>query len=259
MLSHAIAARFHCRFVILGAVLTTCLLASMTAMAQPAKPAPAAQPLPTGTFITEKSWGTLTLKRGGGKLMFNLTAVGDNAHTCDLEGEIRGLKADLTEKGEKEGCIVSFKPGADRISVSGSENGLCRNFCGMRADFEGEYFQAPAQCLMDSVEKARAQFRKLYDRKQYAEARALLEGSLKQCSKFMGMVITAWIRNDLSVAMHKQGDRKACLEILSPLAEDAAKKDTVLREELPPTDADIYLPAVRATRTNLKLCNQLKP
>lgn len=259
MLSRVIAGPSSSLILARWLVLPVALMLSLTAGAQPAKPAAPAQTVPTGTFITEQSWGTLTIKRQGAKLLFNLSAVGANAHTCDLEGEIRGLKADLTEQGEKEGCIVSFKPGADRIAVSASENGLCRNFCGMRADFEGEYFQAPAQCLVDSVEKARAQFRKLYDRKQYAEARSLLEGSLKQCTKFIGPVTTAWIRNDLSVAMHKQGDRKACLDILSPLAADAAKKDAELRDEMPPTDADIYMPVMRATRTNLKLCNQLKP
>lgn len=219
----------------------------------------AATPLPTGTFITEKSWGTLEIRQDGAKTLFSLSAFGGNAHTCELEGEIRGRVADLTEPGEKEGCKVTFTPQADRVSVKGSANGLCRNFCGVRADFEGDYHRAPQQCLADNVDKSRAQFRKLYDRKQHAEARQLHESTLKACGRFIGPVTQAWLRNDLAVALHKLGERKACLDALAPLAGDAERKDSALRESLPPTDAENYLPAVRAARHNLKLCRQLAP
>jgi hypothetical protein len=50
------------------------------------------------------------------------------------------------------------------------------------------------------------------------------------------------------------GDRAACLKTLQPLAEDAALSDDGVKENYPPADAEIYLPVVRATRTNLKLC-----
>jgi hypothetical protein len=50
------------------------------------------------------------------------------------------------------------------------------------------------------------------------------------------------------------GDFTACQRTLQSLAADAAKTDEALREKYPPSDADSYLPIVKAARTNIKLC-----
>jgi hypothetical protein len=73
----------------------------------------------------------------------------------------------------------------------------------------------------------------------------------------MSWLETASIRNDLAVTQYHLHDRAACLSTLDPLAADAAKSDAAIRENFPPTDADDYLPLVKAARTNLKLCNAL--
>ncbi len=65
------------------------------------------------------------------------------------------------------------------------------------------------------------------------------------------------IRNDLAVTLYHLHDRAACLSVLEPLAEDASKTDAAIRENYPPTDADDYLPLIKAARTNLKLCKAL--
>jgi len=41
---------------------------------------------------------------------------------------------------------------------------------------------------------------------------------------------------------------------LQPLAEHTAQTDDDIKGMYPPFQADIFLPVVRATRTNLKLC-----
>ena len=59
--------------------------------------ASAAEPLlQTGDYVTERGWGTLVIKRGnGGALNFKLEAMGANAHSCGLRGEIRNGRATL--------------------------------------------------------------------------------------------------------------------------------------------------------------------
>jgi hypothetical protein len=49
-----------------------------------------------------------------------------------------------------------------------------------------------------------------------------------------------------------------CLQNLKGLEEDAAKTDDQIPEEYQPSDADNYLPVVKATRTNLILCRSGK-
>jgi hypothetical protein len=58
----------------------------------------------------------------------------------------------------------------------------------------------------------------------------------------------------LNITQYKVGDKAACLKTLQPLAEDAARTDADIKEGYPPADAEDYLPIVKATRFNLKMC-----
>lgn len=130
----------------------------------------------------------------------------------------------------------------------------CRYYCGARAGFEGEYVRPAPACQPASIAKTRAEFKRLYDRKAYSEAVAVLEPVLKNCSKTMYWLDIGWVRNDLALTHAKLGHREICRQLLQPLAEDAAQTDDQIRENYPPSDAENYLPIVKATRTNLKLC-----
>ena len=57
----------------------------------------------------------------------------------------------------------------------------------------------------------------------------------------------------LTAAKRSAEAANRCADAAS-LAADAARKDAQIREDYAPTDAEIYLPVVRAARTNLKLC-----
>jgi len=87
-----------------------------------------------------------------------------------------------------------------------------------------------------------------------AAALTTLAPVLTECDKTLDWISKGWMRNDLALTQYKLGDRAACLQTLAPLAESAGKSDEKIQEEYPPADAEIYLPVVRATRTNLKLC-----
>lgn len=60
------------------------------------------------------------------------------------------------------------------------------------------------------------------------------------------------------MTLHRLGDFAGCRAALEPLVKDAKGSDEDIRNQFPPSDADNYLPIVRSTRTNLKLC-QAKP
>lgn len=221
-----------------------------------ARAAQAAEPaLAPGEYVTEKGGGHLTLRQAkGGRLAFEIETVGANAHLCNLEGEIVQGKAVLETDEATGPCRVEFRPGVEGIEVLPERSAACRYFCGMRAGFKGLYLKPPAGCAPETREKARAELKRLYDRKQYAQAYARLEPVLERCSRILGQIEEGWIRNDLALTLYKQKDLAGCLLLLAPLAEDAAKTEEELREAYPPADAESLLPVWKATRTNLKLC-----
>jgi len=208
-----------------------------------------------GQYITEGGWGNLSIKSGkGGTLVFVLEAVGGNAHTCDLRGQISNGHATLKAFEKGNPCVVSFSGAGEDINVT-SNGDECRFFCGARASFEGLYFKPDQGCTAASLRKTRNEFKRLYDRKAYSEARTKLEPALRACKKTLNWLEEGWIRNDLAITQYKLRDLDGCRQTLQPLAADAAKTEKQLKEEYPPTDADNYMPIVEAARTNLKLCD----
>lgn len=209
-----------------------------------------------GDYVSEGGSGHLTLKPGrAGALNFVISSTGDNGHSCSLEGEVRNGRAQLEGVDDKKPCIVTMKLTPDGIDVKGGPDDACLIHCGVRATFEMVYFQPVAACTRSAVAATRKAFKQRYDAKQFAEARTLLEPMLKTCDRSLNWLEKGRVRNDLAVTLHKLGDTATCRAVLQPLAEDAKLTDAGVRENYPPSDADSYLPIVRATRTNLKLCN----
>ncbi|MCE1225589.1 MAG: hypothetical protein LWW87_03770 [Geobacteraceae bacterium] len=214
------------------------------------------QALKPGSYTTDQGWGNLTISRNkNGALTFQIFAIGANAHTCDLNGTITNNKAILEAQEKDQPCIVSFSPKGNDITVSDND-GACRYYCGARAGFTGTYHLPPPACTNQAVKKNRTEFKQLYDRKAYSQARTKLEPLLKNCSYLLHWTEEEWIRNDLALAQYKTGDAAACLQTLQPLAEDAAKTDAELRDNYPPSDADVKVPIIAAARTNLNLCKK---
>jgi hypothetical protein len=204
-----------------------------------------------GTY--ENPNGNLVVSGSADSVKFKIDAFGANGHTCSLDGDIHDNRANLD--GEEGMCVVTFDASAKGIDVHGTDP--CRFYCGMRARFDGMYFKPPAGCSSDERSRAHDAFKSSYAKKDYVTGRAKLAPVLSQCAALMSWLETASIRNDLAVTQYHLHDRAACLSTLDPLAADAAKSDAAIRENFPPTDADDYLPLVKAARTNLKLCNAL--
>ncbi|MFM9923453.1 hypothetical protein VLK31_10725 [Variovorax sp. H27-G14] len=202
---------------------------------------------PAGDYIYERGSGQLRVKADG---HFDITTIGPNAHTCELDGAIVRGKAKIDDTA----CVVSFAVNADKVQVSTNGADQCRDNCGVRASFEGTYTRPAPGCTDKAVATTRQTFKRQYDAKDYAAARSTLAPVLSGCDATLDWITKGWLRNDLALTQFKLGDRAGCLKTLQPLAEDAALTDDGVKENYPPADADIYLPVVRASRTNLKLC-----
>jgi hypothetical protein len=210
--------------------------------------------LQSGRYIREGGGGSLIIKqKKDGALSFVIETVGANGHTCGLEGNILSGRATLESFEAGKPCIVNFLPkgGGVNVTVNDSE---CQYYCGVRATFAGMYLVPVQGCDPLEIRKTRNEFKKLYDKKTYDQARTKLEKILRDCVNTLDWLETGWIRNDLAITQYKLNDLKGCQRTLQPLAADAARTDEDVRNDYPPSDADMYLPVVRAARTNLKLC-----
>lgn len=213
---------------------------------------PPAPRLAPGDYVTERGWGQLSLtEKSGGQLSFSIEAVGGNAHSCSVEGTLRNGRATLEGSDAATPCVVTMK--AVKTGVAVTSTG-CSFYCGMRAQFDGLYLTPPDGCTPVEIEAARADFKRQYDARAYARARQTLEPVLTTCGPLLDWLTAGWVRNDLAVTLHKLGALDTCRKVLEPLAEDAGSTDASIQERFPPTDAEMYLPIVRAARTNLALC-----
>ncbi len=234
-----------------GLFISCSLFFSLPVHAQPAS-------TPSGSYIMEGGSGALDIKpmHALGNEMFNIETAGANGHTCSVNGQIRYGKAVLTEATDESGkpCIIVFRAkGNDSIEVSSPSEYACRYYCGARASFTALYIKPAPGCSPKEQRKTRNDFKRLYDKRDYAAAQATLEPLLKTCSRVLDQVNEGWIRNDLALTQYKQGDSAGCLRTLQPMAEMVSNVDQgVIGFE--PADAPTYASLIKASRTNLKLC-----
>jgi hypothetical protein len=230
-------------------VAVTFMFAVFALAARAAGPAPK-----PGEYIAEGGWGRLVVgaaDRWG--TPFSLESVGANFHICNLEGHIVGGDARLEGDDDEPPCVVSFSPVAGGLRVSGDAPS-CRQYCGARAGFDGVYLQ-PAKGCGDAARRAtRSRFKQLYDSKRYTQALVTLSPLPTTCKRTLGALEQGELVNDIAITQYRLGQREACVRTLAPLAENAALSEDEVREGYPPSDAEAWLPIIKAARFNLGLC-----
>ncbi len=215
----------------------------------------AAGPAP-GEYEALHELGTLSIRsEESGATSFRIFTVGANAHMCELSGQVKGDKGytDVEEGSQEPQCVISFKTAPNGYSVSTQTEDACRDFCGARAGFEGDYLLPPAGCKLAERAQRRANFQSQYDAKDYRRAYETLDAFYKQCGNFLHWMTLDDVRNDLAVTLHHLGRDDACLATL--------KENTVGTESgevlsLPPADQEAFQPIAKATWYNLKLCGK---
>ena len=226
-------------------------------------PASAQSPPPRpGHYVTYRSWGSLVVRPAdAGAAPFDLSSVGANGHTCELEGRIAGGLAVILGDGSAEKCVVRFralKGGGLSVDTdpSTAPADACRAYCGARAAFDGDYYPPDKGCDESERGATRARFQAFYDAKRYGDALKTLAPLLGACGDTMPWVEEARVRNDLALTHYRLNDKGGCRAVLAPLAKDAKRSDDDIRDTDAPADAEEYLPEVKAARANLALCGK---
>jgi hypothetical protein len=191
-----------------------------------------------------------------GKMSFSIESVGGNGHICSVTGSIDGTTGTAEDEGtaNPETCKIAFVVGRSFIQVK-SSSGDCRYYCGARAGFDGTYWIPPAACQSEQRGKRHEVFTARYREKQYAQAYAMLKAQFDQCVRFFNWIEIDGNRNDLAVTAFHLGRSGECRQILNKTIAAKYRSKEELREFMPPTDFDNYLPVAEATWHNKKLCS----
>ncbi|HVE53921.1 MAG TPA: hypothetical protein VNB23_11120 [Ramlibacter sp.] len=207
-----------------------------------------AQAMPGTAYVTEGGAGRLEVQPDGA---FALESTGANGHTCNIEGKIVRGRALL-----EDGCELTFERRGEALHVarSGPRPEACRQYCGARAGFDGDYFREPAQCRNPAVKAQRAAFLADYKARRFAAATARFEKLLGECGRFRWWMDEAEVRNDLALAQHRAGRTAECRTTLKPLERLLSGEVT-----FPPLEQEWANGVLPGIRFNLGLCGGTPP
>lgn len=191
--------------------------------------------------------GTMTVKGNS----FTITTIGGNCHTCAIDGTFHGRVGIDKDDGK---CHIAVSGNKDALKLDSAATAeACREFCGMRAMFDGDYRRAPAACTDRQRQVRIGLAHKQYAAKNYDAARTTLRSLLSDCGSFMDWIERDKARSDLAVTEYHRGDSAQCLAALSETTAAKAQKDASL--VLPPCDADNYAATSKAILYNQRLCS----
>jgi len=223
----------------------TSILAGVTAAA-------AAEPRP-GRYFAQGGTGDLLISKSQAGLRFSIDAVGANGHTCSLEGSLEGTEG-RTEATDDGVCRVAIAPMEDGYDVEALTQAACRNWCGMRGQFEYSYRPMPAQCAEPRYKARQAEFLSHYKAKRYEAALATATKLRDECSHLRWFPDVDALANDIAITLYHLGRPQECLEAISKtVAYDYRSPEDA---ELPPVEYESYLPVAKATITNRGLCQK---
>ncbi|MBO9882521.1 hypothetical protein [Xanthomonas sp. D-109] len=221
--------------------------------------AAAAGPTP-GEYSTKEGWGSMRVTDKGGARQFDLLSVGANGHTCSLSGTLQGDKAEVNDAGDVP-CKLAFKPVPGGFNVAALTEESCRDYCGMRASFEGDYLQLPAGCTAAASSRRREAYLQDYRGKRYDKALAGMQAFAGKCGGFLNWLDRDRFANDRAITLLRLGRPQECLAALDGTmagrSHDEASFQAELEKQstmLPPSDWDAYLPIAKSTWFNRKLC-----
>lgn len=198
--------------------------------------------LQPGIYGTEGGWGTMTIS----KSRFKIDTVGVNGHRCGLEGSLVG------QRGQAEACSVRMTPQGSTVTIS-ITNDECRQFCGARASFDGDYIRLPPTCTAVAQREVDQRFIAAYKAKDYAIAYELLSETDTACRRYTGWLLNDRRRNDLAITAYHLGRKDECRRLSAQVA-DAKQLEQL--KAVAPSDYDNFLPHYEAALNNAALCKE---
>lgn len=220
----------------------------------------ASESVAPGEYVRSGDSGWLKVERRDNKTVFSLDSIGGNCHTCSVSGLVVGTigqSEDETLGEEEMVCRIRMAPsrGGQQLEIEPLTEEACRQFCGMRAGFDGTYRKPPKLCTRVGQRKASDLFIRHYRSKQYRQAIAALLPVLERCSEFLNWIEVDRVRNDLALAYLHGGSADQCLKTLKDTKAASYADEETLRGALPPCDFDSYVPTAQATWHNMRLCS----
>jgi hypothetical protein len=215
----------------------------------------AAAPM-VGEYATKPGWGSLVIAEDKeGRRSFELFATGSNGHICELSGSLQGSSA-ITGDEPTDTCRMSFDFDGARVAVQAITRETCHSYCGIRADFEGDYSILAPACTPTVRERRKARFLADYKARRYASALAQLDSIGSECGGFFDWLEKDRFANDRAITLLHLGRPAECLAALAGTLVADSHDEESLDESvaLPPTDRDMYLPIARATWFNRDRC-----
>lgn len=183
---------------------------------------------------------------------FEIETIGGNCHTCALSGTFDG-RVGIARDGENV-CRIAVSGGHGDLRLDTSGSDACRDFCGMRASFDGEYRRPGAACTDRARDVRTERSHRQYAAHDYDAARTTLKALLAECGGFMGWIELDRAKSDLALTEYHRGDRAQCVAVLSDTIAYRAQQDHSDAFGLPPCDADNYKSTGDAILHNLALC-----
>lgn len=244
-------------------ILFFALMIATDASAAAAKPE-----IQPGQYVLGGDNGTLTIRKGEqNRLTFEIESIGGNCHICSVTGVISGPvgHADsLANDRSDSKCEISFSAGPSTVVVRPMTEEACRDYCGMRASFDGTYRVPPTACTSVGRKTLRDRFLRLYRARRFSQAGETLQSLIAQCRNFMGWIEMDQVRNDLALAQYHDGEFQQCLTTLNDTLAAKVKDEKELKSGnggvfLPPCDFDNYFDAAKSTWFNKALCSKAIP
>jgi hypothetical protein len=227
----------------------TWLAACALSLAQAATAAPV-------EYGTEAGWGHMQLYRSSRSVTIDV--VGTNGHTCDVEARLTGPRLD---RAEAQSCKFQLQPkpqGRIAVVVDEDARDACREHCGARAWFEGDYLPLVDACTLAGLNRQQGEALQAYRGKRYEAAYQRWSQGLAACEKTMSWADVWRWRNDAAIAASHAGRSADCQRLSQAVLADVAGA-TLQGETEPfsfaPSDADTARPLIAAARHNLTKCN----
>lgn len=211
--------------------------------------------IPSGSYATERGWGTVEISGAGGPQQFKLVSAGGEAQACLMKGELVGRTAKLPTLSGSKPCELRFTRVGSGFKLDEiSKNNVCREFCGLDAQFAGQYFRVSNACQSASIQKEQDRAKVQIENKAFIAARDRLRPLLRDCKKTLDPWTEAKLRNDLASAHYRIGDFRQCRETLTPLSDYAAESDANIRRRYPQAEAEMIIEIITLTRILLEQC-----
>lgn len=216
-----------------------------------------AAPFETGEYLGKLGSGTLLMTASKKGQYFKINSFGANGHSCFVEGIIENSISVQKDDSGEDDCLIKFVATAEFIEVTHNEKPACHNFCGTRANYTFPYYKTSPLCHSKIKNKNQKLFKTYYAKKKFDLAEKTLRKVYDACESYMSIFEKLETVNDLAITYKNLKKKDQCLALVKPFEEVADMSEEQLKDNYPPSDAEVILPMMKRLKFNRQLCRNL--